>query len=121
MSSAPEFFKPPAATLDYSVDWTAELKLAGTTIATSFWTLACAQTDSPGATSLAFSDSVTPTFGASPTPQFLQGGTSFGQYITTVIVSGGTLGVSYTLENVITTNQSPPRRYAQQMTITVSN
>lgn len=119
--SVPQFYKGAYDTLDYSVDWTSELDRIGETIASSFWVIPSATTDAPGNTSIALSDSVQASFGTSPTPQYLQGGTSNTSKTATCFIAGGTVGTSYTIENAIITTGAPPRNYSRQLTIVVKN
>jgi len=73
------FVKDPDATLDYSFDWSPWL--GADTIVSSSWTA------ESGITIVSASESFTDT-------------------ITTLFISGGTVGENYTLKNSITTNAS---------------
>ena len=70
-------FKDPAEVLDYDIDWT--LRLAGDTIVTSTWSMVT--TD--GLLTIASQ--------------------SFTTLITKAVLSGGTLGFVYILQNMVTT------------------
>lgn len=122
-ASSPQFIKGVYDILDYTVDWTAELDRISETILTSTWVMASGTVDGPGNLSITLSDSVTPTFGTSPSPAYTQGGTqvSSDSKKATCYIGGGTNGTTYTVENAIITTGSPPRYYSRQIQLTVRN
>lgn len=102
-SSIPALPKIPFADKPYSFDWTDWLNEIGDTIASSFWVVPSDQQDLPGNTAIILADDVTPNFGAAPSPQYGRGGTFLKGNITTIMLSGGTPGNQYTIQNCITT------------------
>lgn len=116
----PEFFKPSWAVLDYYVDYDAEFTRLGILIATSFWVLPCALTDDSINTSLRLADAITPDYDAA-TPAFRLGGTANDGYRAQIIISGGTAGTSYLIQNYAIPTGNVNRRYSRQFTLTVTN
>jgi len=92
MGIAPTFEKDPSEILDFSVDWANELTNVADTISSSAWTV------EGGITKVTDTHS---------------------DNTTTVWLSGGTDGASYTLVNQITTVNSPARVYRQPIIISV--
>lgn len=92
------FIKDPDATKDYGWDW--QDWLEGDTITTSTWIVPA------GLTNVGESG---------PTIQ------SDGRITTSVFISGGSLGVTYTITNRITTNSTPARVEDQSHTIEIRN
>lgn len=118
--SVPSFIKGPYDTLDYTVDYTAELNRIGETIASSAWVIPSGVADLPANDTIPLDDSVTPNFGVSPSPLFSQGGTdTMNGTIARVFITGGTIGRTYKIQNDILTTGDPPRRYSRQLEITV--
>lgn len=116
----PEFIKPPWAILDYYVDWTVEFVQRGILIASSFWVLPSANPDSSSNFFIALSDAVTPNYDAeNPIPRFNLGGTNNDSYRAMIMISGGTNGNSYLVQNYVIPTGSIPRRYSKQFRITV--
>lgn len=89
-------FQDPDASLDYSIDWTAWLQ-DGETITSSDWT-------------------ITPTGVGALTEDSSANSTTD----TTIWVSGGVLGASYTVTNHIETSHSPGRVDDRSFVITIA-
>lgn len=89
-------YKDPAATLDYSFIWTAWLT-ASETIASSAWAI------SPNDATLTIATQ------------------TLSIHDTTVWLSAGTLGVTYTITNTIHTNSGTPRIDERSFQLTIRN
>lgn len=118
--TAPTRFTPkaPSELLDYKVDYTAELAVAGDAIQSSLWIVPSNTVDAPGNTAIKLADNVTLNEDPDmPSPVFTQGGTSRTASTTTIFLSGGTRGNVYRIINRIATTQG--RKYSRILEIVI--
>ncbi len=118
ISDVKVFQKTVADILDYTIDYTKEMDRVADTIISSSWIIPSADSDDVDNEHLLLSDDVMPNFDdTSGTPEFSLGGTSYTTKKATVFISGGTAGVTYTLENRAVT--AGGRRHATRIAIQI--
>lgn len=118
MTTPTRFPKGPAELLDFKIDYASELATSSDTIQSSLWIVPSNTVDAPGNASVKLADGVTVNLSPdTPSPTYAQGGTQKTDTNVTILLSGGTLGNVYTVENRIITAQG--RKHSRTIEIVI--
>ena len=118
MTTPTRFPKGPAELLDFKIDYANELAASNDTIQSSLWIVPSNTVDAPGNASVKLADGITVNLSPdTPSPTYAQGGTQKTDTNVTILLSGGTLGNVYTVENRIVTTQG--RKHSRTIEIVI--
>lgn len=118
MTTPIRFPKGPAELLDFKIDYASELAASSDTIQSSLWIVPSNTVDAPGNASVKLADGITVNLSPdTPSPTYAQGGTQKTDTNVTILLSGGTLGNVYTVENRIVTVQG--RKHSRTIEIVI--
>lgn len=118
MTTPTRFPKGPAELLDFKIDYASELAKSNDTIQSSLWIVPSNTVDAPGNAAVKLADGVTVNpHPDTPSPAYAQGGTEKTNTDVTILLSGGTLGNVYMLENRILTTQG--RKHSRTIEIVI--
>ncbi len=120
MSTPTRFPKGPAELLDFKIDYANELSKSSDTVQSSLWIVPSNTVDAPGNAAIKLVDGVTVNnHPDTPSPAYTQGGTEKTDTDVTILLSGGTLGNVYTVENRIITTQG--RKHSRIIEIVIES